>query len=174
MKYNAQWFTAMVFVAREFVSSILVAFAVFALTGCNETTRGADFVEGKAVEVKSVSAIVNQGEMSLSAAGKADTLKLQFSGTIGVANGVRCELCAETMNIGPKVRVPTTLFQESKVEQGPGAVVSQTLKDLVGEVEVPKSATEFIVAGPEGATLKKVDRGFLLVKGAAHIELEKR
>jgi hypothetical protein len=113
-----------------------------------------------------VSPIFGKGTAHFSKGDQSGKIKAKAEGTIPVINGKSCYFCLETIQIEADTKVPLIPFFSEVSSQGN----SITLKNfnIAGPSE-PEGATKFIVAGPEGATLKKKGKGFILLGGKAYL-----
>jgi hypothetical protein len=130
-----------------------------------------DFVRSRAAEIQAVSPMVLEGEIAFERALANGTFEITITGKWNYSNGqMFCGLCFRTVSIAPKLRIPIDLFYEYLINDptvisGEASVIgltSQTSKAYTG-------ATDFIVSGPEGATLRKEGKGFILVDGQAYL-----
>lgn len=109
-----------------------------------------------------------------------------------------CYFCVKTIRIAPNLRVPIYLFNKKgfadiitrengnirqnyqletvtvagkthKRMKSPPVVDSVELDPLIGKIKFKIEATEFIVSGPQGTTLKKEGNGFRLIEGEARL-----
>jgi outer membrane protein assembly factor BamD (BamD/ComL family) len=122
------------------------------------------FSKEKAFKIESISSVVGTGEVSFTKGKKPNTLKITINVTAPVVNGKTCLGCGSLIRIAPNLKVPINPFFTPMKQQG----VSVSFKNMVLEGPNPADAIEFIVSGPQGATLKKEGNGFRLVKGEAH------
>jgi hypothetical protein len=128
------------------------------------------FSKSEVLEIPSISAVVGEGR-ALFARGEAPgELRVEANGTVPVVQGQWCPCCLKTIRIEPDLQVPTTPhFLDRDAPKTPGGLVPESITiDLVLSSPASDDATEFIVSGPEGATLTKVGKGFLLVEGEAY------
>jgi len=130
------------------------------------------FSKEEVLEIPSISAVVGEGEALFSEGEEPRTLRIEIDGSIPIVDDHWCLCCVATIRIEPNLQVPTALFlNDIEASPSPGGLIPDHIK-LVGIVvsyPVPDDATEFIVSGPEGATLAKEGRGFLLVDGEAYL-----
>jgi len=122
------------------------------------------FSREKVLRIESVSSVVGTGEVSFTKGSKPNTLKITINVTAPVVNGKTCMGCGILIRIAPNLKVPIEPFFTPMKQ--PGQSVS--FKNMVLEGPTSAEAAEFIVSGPQGATLKKEGNGFRLVKGEAH------
>jgi len=129
------------------------------------------FSADKVLEVPSISALVGEGTIHFMAGDDAQTLKMVITGKMPIVNGNWCLTCLDTVKIDPDIRVETRLFVEIPAPKPVAGLISDymSMSNTILSSPIHIDATEFIVAGPEGATLTKVGRGFLLVKGSAYL-----
>lgn len=129
------------------------------------------FSESEVLEIPSISAVVGEGTADFARGEVPGELRVEVNGTVPVVQGQWCTCCVKTIRIEPDLRVPTApYFVDRDAPQAPGGLVakSMTLDHFVLSAPVPDDSTEFIVSGPEGATLSKVGKGFLLLGGDAY------
>ena len=114
----------------------------------------------------SISPITGDGKARFSKGDQIGQIRAEVEGTIPVIDGKSCYFCLKTIEIAADVKVPfTPFFTEVKSQGG-----SITLKNFsISGPSEPEGAAQFIVAGPQGATLEKKGKGFILLKGNAHI-----
>lgn len=115
------------------------------------------------LEIQSISASVGEGEVSFMEGEEPETLKIQINGTVPVVEGKMCLGCVDTIRIAPNLKVPTDPWFIDREHEGERVTLNLALQG-----PIPADATEFIVSGPEGATLRKEGKGFLLVEGEAY------
>jgi hypothetical protein len=121
------------------------------------------FTIDKIVTIPSISSIVGEGVVSFTQGSEAGNLKITISGKTPVVNGKGCLFCVDKIEIGPNLIVPLDpFFMES---DRPGASMSM---DMSLEGPNPENMTEYILSGPQGATLRKEGNGFFLVEGEAY------
>jgi hypothetical protein len=114
----------------------------------------------------SISPITGNGEARFSKGDQIGKIRAEAEGTIPVINGKSCYFCLKTIEIAADVKVPLTPFFTEVKSQG-GSI---TLKNFsISGPSEPEGAAQFIVAGPQGATLEKKGKGFILLKGSAHL-----
>ena len=130
-----------------------------------------DFVRSKAAEVQIISPMVLEGEISFERALANGTFEITITGRWKYSNGqMFCGMCFRTVSIAPKLRIPIDLFYEYVINDptlisGEISVIGLTSKTS----KAYTSATDFIVSGPEGATLRKEGKSFILVDGQAYL-----
>jgi len=122
------------------------------------------FLKDKVLKIKSISASVGKGEISFTTGKKPQTLRISINVRVPVVKGKMCMGCGERVRIAPDLRVPLDPWFTDSEHEGEEVI----FENIVLEGPIPDDATEFIVSGPEGATLKKKGKGFLLVEGEAH------
>ena len=97
-------------------------------------------------------------------------IMVDISGSIPIIDGYWCICCVDTIHFEPDLTVPLTCFLDIEAAQPPGGLISDHMEvDIGPSTYLLDDATEFIVSGPDGATLTKVGRGFLLVEGDAYL-----
>ena len=124
---------------------------------------GTPFSTAEVVEVPSIAASVGEGVCSFRGGEEPETLQINISGTIPVIEGKWCLCCVDSIEIGPDLKVPIAPFFTAREGQGESTTMNMSLAG-----PIPEDITEYILSGPEGATLKKEERGFLLVEGKAY------
>lgn len=176
----------------------ILASSFFVVTNTAAQSR-TPFSKNKVLEVSSISATVGKGEVSFSKGETPKTLKTVVNGTVPTVEGKMCLWCFETIRIDPNRKIPTVVFTERssnelesfkaegeivknlqletytvggkeyrRIKQ-PFVVESVGLDSVIIEIPPLPKATEFIVSGAGGATLRKKGKGFLLVEGEAHL-----
>ncbi len=123
------------------------------------------FSKEKALRIESISSIVGKGEVAFTKGSRPNTFKITINATFPVVNGKTCMGCGAIVRIAPNLKVPLKPWLMSIESQGQ----SVTFTNSSFEGPIPPEATEFIVSGPQGATLKKEGKGFRLVEGEAHL-----
>lgn len=129
------------------------------------------FSKEEILEFPSISAIVGEGTVVFAKGEEAGKLTVKINGTIPIVQGYWCICCVHTIRIEPNLQVPLRpFFDDTEAPPAPGGLISESmsLNDLVLLSPIPDDATEFIVSGSEGATLKKEGKGFRLVEGEAY------
>jgi hypothetical protein len=123
------------------------------------------------LEVPSISDVVGEGEVLFAEGEEPGKLRIEIDGSIPIVEGYWCLCCVDTVRIEPNLQVPTTLFlNDIEASPGPGGAIPERMElQIVLSGPMPEDATEFIVSGPEGATLAKEGRGFRLVEGEAYL-----
>ncbi|MGB7294175.1 MAG: hypothetical protein WBC70_01170 [Candidatus Aminicenantales bacterium] len=121
------------------------------------------FSTERVLEIESVSAVVGTGEISFTEGRAPDSLKITINVSAPVVDGKTCLGCGTLVRIAPNLKVPIEPFFTPMKQQGQ----SVSFKNMVLEGPTSADVTEFIVSGPEGATLKKEGNGFRLVEGEA-------
>jgi hypothetical protein len=113
---------------------------------------------------------VGEGTVEFAEGEEPGKLRVEIDGTIPIVEGYWCLCCVNTIRIEPNLQVPTTLFlNDIEASPGPGGEIPEYVELHVGlSFTISDDATEFIVSGPEGATLRKEGKGFLLVEGEAY------
>jgi hypothetical protein len=129
------------------------------------------FSKEEVLEVPSISPIVGKGQVLIAEGEEPGKLRVEIDGSIPIVEGYWCLCCVDTIRIESNLRVPTTLWGNIKASLGPGGEISERmeLRHVVISAPIPSEATEFILSGPEGATLAKEGQGFRLVEGAAYL-----
>lgn len=129
------------------------------------------FSKSEVMEFSSISEIVGNGVVVFAKGEDAGNLTVRINGTIPIVEGYWCMCCVSTIQIEPNLQVPISpFFDNTKAPPAPGGLISESmsLNDLVLLSPIPDDAAEFIVSGPEGATLRKEGKGFRLVEGSAY------
>jgi hypothetical protein len=122
------------------------------------------------LEIPSISVIVGVGQVQFAEGEEPGTLIVDIDGSIPIVEGYWCICCVDTIRIEPNLIVPMTCFLDMEAEPSPGDLVSDHMEvHIGGSPYISDDATEFIVSGPDGATLAKVGQGFLLVEGEAYL-----
>jgi len=128
------------------------------------------FSKEKVLIIKSISSVVGKGEVSFTKGSKPNTLKITINVTVPVVNGKTCMGCGAIVRIAPNLKIPIKPWFVPTEFQGQ----SVTFTNSSFEGPTPADVTEFIVSGPQGATLKKEGKGFRLVEGEAHFLQKKQ
>ncbi len=123
---------------------------------------GIPFVQGEVLAVDGISEIVGDGTIRIDLADKPRRIAIAIDGTVPVVAGQTCEFCMGTLELGPEAVAATTLFAGHDAR---GESVHMTV-GLEGGM-FPDDATQFIVAGVDGAVMEKVGAGYRLTEGAA-------
>jgi len=154
------------------------------------------FAKDKGLEVSN-SEVTGKGEVSFEVGASADTLKITVSGTVPVTNqNAICWLCLDTIHIAPGLKIAVefigtgvdmaktikvysgTLKQNLKVVEvnglrtikNPPEIESITYEAVVLEYPLMTTSINAIVAGSQGATLKKDGKLLFLLKGDAYLQ----
>lgn len=87
-----------------------------------------------------------------------------------IAHGLTCLFCAEVIHLGEGVRVPVSFFADVPLppDVPPDAPLLAVSFDR--PFDIPLDETRFLVGGPGGADLQKVENGFVLLAGSAYLE----
>ena len=129
------------------------------------------FSETEVLEIPSISAIVGEGQVLFAEGEEPGKLRVEIDGSVPIVEGYWCLCCVATIRMEPNLKVPTTLFLNAiEAAPAPGGLIPERMElHVVLSSPISDKATEFIVSGPEGATLAKEGQGFLLVEGAAYL-----
>ena len=129
------------------------------------------FSETEVLEVPSISAIVGEGQVLFAEGKEPGKLRVEIDGSVPIVEGYWCLCCVDTIQVEPNLKVPTTLFlNDIEAAPAPGGLIPERMElHVVLSSPISDDATEFIVSGPEGATLAKEGQGFLLVEGEAYL-----
>jgi len=123
---------------------------------------GTPFETDTVLPVSGISEIVGSGSLEVTLSEEAGKVELSISGTVPVVNDETCMFCMNRLTLGPGAVAADTLFT-NRSSQGVSVEVDM---GVIGPT-LPDSATQFIVAGDEGAVLEKVGGGFRLTSGQA-------
>jgi hypothetical protein len=141
------------------------------------------------------SEVTGQGEVSFEAGADATTLKITLNGTVSVTDQTTiCWFCLETIHIAPGLKIPVEFLglieidKTAKVSGGsleqhlklvevnglktiknPQEIESITFDKVVLDYPMPTNGATTIIAGDQGATLRKVGKLVFLVDGEAHL-----
>ena len=128
------------------------------------------FSKDEALEIPSISVIVGEGRVVFGEGEEAGKLRVEINGKIPIVEGYWCLCCVDTIRIEPNLKVPISpFFLDTEAPPPPQGLISDYMEvNFVLSSPIADDATEFIVSGPEGATLTKVGQGFLLVDGEAY------
>jgi len=129
------------------------------------------FSETEVLEVPSISAIVGEGQVLFAEGKEPGKLRVEIDGSVPIVEGYWCLCCVDTIQVEPNLKVPTTFFLNAlEAAPAPGGLIPERMElHVVLSSPISDDATEFIVSGPEGATLAKEGQGFLLVEGGAYL-----
>ena len=129
------------------------------------------FSETEVLEVPSISAIVGEGQVLFAEGEEPGKLRVEIDGSVPIVEGYWCLCCVDTIRVEPNLRIPTTFFLNAiEAAPAPGGLIPERMElHVVLSSPISDDATEFIVSGPEGATLAKEGQGFLLVEGEAYL-----
>jgi len=129
------------------------------------------FSETEVLEVPSISAIVGEGQVLFAEGEEPGKLRVEIDGSVPIVEGYWCLCCVDTIQMEPNLRVPTTFFLNAiEAQPAPGGLIPERMElHVVLSSPISDDAAEFIVSGPEGATLAKEGQGFLLVEGEAYL-----
>jgi hypothetical protein len=123
------------------------------------------------LEIPSISVSVGEGTVLFGEGEEPGKLRVEVDGKMPVVDGMFCLCCVDTIRIEPDLQVPLTpFFLDVEVAQFTGGLLVESYEanQLVLSSPISDEATEFILSGPEGATLTKVGQGFMLVEGEAY------
>jgi hypothetical protein len=141
------------------------------------------------------SEVTGEGEVSFEAGAGAGTWRITINGTVPMTDPKAvCWFCLSTIRIAPGLEIPVELMgvfemePTAKISSGsmnqnlkivevngvrtvkdPPEVESITYEALVLEYPLMANSTNAIVAGSQGATLKKDGKLFFLLEGDAHL-----
>jgi hypothetical protein len=107
---------------------------------------------------------VGKGEVSFMKGEEPGKLRVEIDGTVPVVEGKMCLGCVDIIRIGPNLKVATDPWFTDREHEGESVTLNLAL-----EGPILADATEFIVSGPDGVTLRKEGQGFLLVEGEAFL-----
>jgi hypothetical protein len=150
-------------------------------------------IENRLYIVDGLSEIIGNGEVEITK-GDSTYLKVKFKGTSPIKHNEMCWLCMSTIKIDPFIKVAVEWFLSEKkdktfhvLEQDQVSFdlmqpeYTMTFHDVVLNYEGKNAENnymimstpsfknnEYIVTGKEGATLKKSENGFTLIKGTAN------
>ena len=92
--------------------------------------------------------------------------------TVTVINGKGCILCTSTIKLSPHVKVPTAVFADSEFTNNLKGASSVAINNsFSGTIEIGAKKREYIIAGKNGAILKKEGDGFKLIQGNAYLKI---
>jgi hypothetical protein len=128
------------------------------------------FLKQQIVKVHSISATVGQGKVFFEKGEKPGTLKMSLKGiSVKTVSGKACFACVERVRIAPNLKIETAFFLDTGTIDRERVGDTFSVEDMTLHGSISGNATEFIVSGPQGATLKKVGKGFLLLEGQAYL-----
>jgi hypothetical protein len=156
---------------------------------------GISFSKDEALEIPDMSSAVGKGFSSFKE-GELGVFLVETIGEVPAVNGKVCLWCFESIKIAPDLSIPIDLFRNMdqkelgtfktatagtisvsweletvggvRVIKEPKVIESITLS-VVFSVPYDTEATEYILSGPDGATLEKVGNRFLLTDGVAYL-----
>jgi hypothetical protein len=92
--------------------------------------------------------------------------------TTAVFNGKGCIFCTRTIILGPHAKVPTAVFEDSAFANNLKGASSYTIQNsFSGTIQIGAKKREYIIAGKNGAILKKEGNGFKLIQGNAYLKI---
>ncbi len=156
---------------RFFLLTFLIVICLFSIS----TVKSAEqkripFVKQQIVEVQSISVTVGEGEVFFEKGDKPGTLKMSLKGiSVKTVGGKACFACVERVRIAPNLKIETAFFLDTGTIDRERVGDTFSVEDMTLHGSISGNATEFIVSGPQGATLKKVGKGFLLIEGQAYL-----
>ena len=156
---------------RFFLLTFLIVICLFSIS----TVKSAEqkripFVKQQIVEVQSISVTVGEGEVFFEKGDKPGTLKMSLKGiSVKTVGGKACFACVERVRIAPNLKIETAFFLDTGTIDRERVGDTFSVEDMTLHGSISGNATEFIVSGPRGATLKKVGKGFLLIEGQAYL-----
>ena len=142
--------------------------------GTSEKTNHKAFIRNELTHVPSVSETTADGGVVIFKPGDGLN-KIEFSVsatpmTVRVYDDKTCVLCAKIIKLAPNVKVPTGLFVNSAISKElKGASTFSVSKPFSGTISIGRSKDEYIVAGKNGAVLRKEGQGFRLMEGEAFL-----
>jgi len=150
------------------------------------------FSKDVGLTVPSAAEATGTGEISFEAAAAPELVKITVNGEVPVTNQKEiCYFCVETIHIAPNLAVPVEFFGALKLAQDvvvESGSMEQNLKIENGQIKQPAEMTSIkyinmivnyplispiansIIAGEDGATLRKEGTQFFLVDGSAHLQ----
>ena len=156
---------------RFFLLTFLIVICLFSIS----TVKSAEqkripFVKQQIVEVQSISVTVGEGEVFFEKGDKPGTLKMSLKGiSVKTVGGKACFACVERVRIAPNLKIETAFFLDTGTIDREKVGDTFSVEDMTLHGSISGNATEFIVSGPQGANLKKVGKGFLLIEGHAYL-----
>lgn len=113
--------------------------------------------------IPSISRIVGTGDCTYAEGSEPNTVTIAIATTVPTVDGRTCWCCGELVKIAPDLAIAVDGLFMSDLARGMYSEFNITLEGPLSESGM------MIVAGPDGATLRKVGRGFVLVEGEAHL-----
>jgi hypothetical protein len=141
--------------------------------------------KGNDFTIDSTSECVGEGELFIKKGDKPSTLKAEVLQTIkgNIISKKKCLFCAEIIHFEPNLKVPADLFNDKDSKDLKGFIVLKPLslsEDIIsktfsfnkGIIQVPvrETSKEFLISGPQKATMQKKGRVFTLVSGQIFYE----
>ena len=78
--------------------------------------------------------------------------------------------CTSSIKLGPHAKVPTAVFEDSAFTNNLKGASSSTINNsFSGTIEIGAKKREYIIAGKNGAILKKEGNSFKLIQGNAYL-----
>ena len=155
---------------RYFLLTIFVVIVLFSISIVESVEQiRIPFLKQSIVKVQFISATVGEGEVFFERGDKPGTLKMSMKGiSVKTVGGQVCFACVEIIRIAPSLKIETSFFLHTGTVDREKVGDTFSVEDMTLHGSVSDNATEFIVSGPQGATLKKVGKGFLLIDGEAY------
>ncbi len=156
---------------RFFLLTFLIVICLFSISTLKSAEqKRIPFVKQQIVEVQSISVTVGEGEVFFEKGDKPGTLKMSLKGiSVKTVSGKACFACVERVRIAPNLKIETAFFLDTGTIDRERVGDTFSVEDMTLHGSISGNATEFIVSGPQGATLKKVGKGFLLIEGQAYL-----
>jgi len=149
----------------------MIAISCMVMAICVRFSYGVEtLITSKVTEIAGIPEYTGKGEVYIERGKDFKTLKINANGRVEIIKGRVCYFCLETIRIAPQLIVSISIFEDTeykKPEGVPFKVTSLELVDFTALFTPTAPITKFIISGPEGATLKKVGKGFLLLEGEA-------
>jgi hypothetical protein len=170
-----------------------------ALAACGGNAAPANpsltFSKEQPLQVPGVSEATGKGTLSFSAGPTAGTLRLSINGEVPVLDQASfCFFCVDTVKIAAGLKVPVEFLgplappdtvkinegnvtfaykfddvQGTLVPKEPREIEKLIFASLVADYPIMENSVNALVAGDQGATLKKDGKSFTLVEGSAHL-----
>jgi hypothetical protein len=156
--------------------TLLFIFVVSVFLWASHNFRGADaftkapITKDRVTGIQSISSTVGKGEVLFEQGKKPGMLKMTFKGvSIKTIKGKACFACAKTVKIAPNVKIDTSFFLDTGTIDRENVGKEFDVEDMTLDGTLSENAREFIMSGPQGATLRKVGKGFKLLEGEAYL-----
>jgi hypothetical protein len=167
-------FCAYTIMLRSFSRPGITAITAFSLVSspvaeADEFTKKS-FTKENVLKVSKISSTVGEGEVLFEQGDTPGTLQMTFRGvSIKTVKGKACFACAKTIKIAPNIKIDTSFFLDTGTIDREKIGEIFNVEDMTLTGTLSEKADEIIESGPQGTTLQKVEKGFLLIEGEAYL-----